>query len=128
MRLLVLAAVLGFSVAPAKAVQLAIVHTVHGCHIWQTARNAGPATSLKLKRGGTITLRVSCPMDFRLTQLRGPRLALGDPVAHTGTQRTIAFPRAGVYVISATNLQTSAEVGLQTLGPDNALRLTVTVR
>ncbi|HVC87824.1 MAG TPA: hypothetical protein VNC40_10420 [Gaiellaceae bacterium] len=128
MKLLALAAVLFTTAAPVKAVELAIVHTVHGCHIWQTTRNLGAATTLTLKRGGRITLRVSCPMDFKLAQLRGPKLVLGNPVLHTGTQRSVTFPRNGVYVISATNLQTSAEVGLQTLGPDNVLRLTVTVR
>ena len=117
-----------FSVAaPSKTVQLAIIHTVSGCHIWQAAHAHGPATALKLKKGDKITLRVSCPMDFNLVQTRGPRLALGDPTLHTGTQRTIVFAKRGVYTLTATNLQTSAEMGLQTLGADNSLRLTVTV-
>jgi hypothetical protein len=113
--------------APSKTVQLAIVHTVSGCHIWQAAHAHGAATALKLKHGDRITLRISCPMDFRLVQVRGPRLALGDPTMHTGTQRTLRFSKRGVYVLQATNLQSSADVGLQTLGPDNSLRLTVTV-
>jgi hypothetical protein len=108
-------------------VQLAIVHTVSGCHIWQTAHAHGPATALKLKKGDRITLHVTCPMDFQLVQMKGPRLALGDPTLHTGTQRTIVFAKRGVYVLRATNVQSSADMGLQTLGADNALRLTVTV-
>jgi hypothetical protein len=66
-------------------------------------------------------------MDFQLVQVKGPRLALGDPTLHTGTQRTIRFAKRGVYVLQATNIQSSAEMGLQTLGADNSLRLTVTV-
>ena len=120
------ATVLAFA-APAKPVELAIVHTLHGCHVWHTTKDVGPATTVKLKRGGKITIRVSCPMDFHLAQLMGPPLALGDPTLQTGTQRTLVFPRRGVYVVQATETTTSAELGLQTLGPDNVLRLTVTV-
>jgi hypothetical protein len=127
MKLLALVGAVFAIATPSKTVQLAIVHTVSGCHIWQTAHSHGPAVTLKLKRGDKITLRVSCPMDFQLTQLRGPRLVLGDPTLHTGTQRTIVFRKGGVYVLQARNIQSSADMGLQTLGPDNALRLTVTV-
>ena len=127
MKLLALVGAVFAVAAPSKTVQLAIVHTVSGCHIWQAAHAHGPATALKLKQGDKITLRISCPMDFRLVQTKGPRLALGDPTLHTGTQRTIKFAKRGVYVLQATNLQSSADVGLQTLGPDNSLRLTVTV-
>jgi len=80
-----------------------------------------------LKRADRIEFRVSCPMDFRLIQTRGTRLALGDPIVHTGTSRAITFPKAGVSVLSAVNLQSSADAGLQTLGADNALTLTVRV-
>jgi hypothetical protein len=40
----------------------------------------------------------------------------------------IAFPRSGVYRLTAKNVQTPSEVGLQTLGSDNVLTLTVVVR
>jgi hypothetical protein len=110
-------------------VVLAITHNVHGCHVWQAgARTVGPSTKLTLAPGANVQIRVSCPMDFTVTELRGPRLALGDPVFHSGTVRTIRFARRGVYVLEARNVQSSTQQGLQTLGPDNALRLTVTVR
>ena len=114
---------------PSKTVRLAIIHTVHGCHVWQAgARSAGPATKLTLARGDKLELRVSCPMDFTLTQVRGPRLALGDPTLHTGTVRSVTFRVRGTYVLKAVNVQSSVEMGLQTLGPDNTLTLTVVVR
>ena len=127
MRILAVVATLFAVAAPSKTIQLAIVHTVQVCHIWQTSHGQAAATSLKLKKGDRITIRVSCPMDFQLVQVKGPKLVLGDPTLHTGTQRTIAFPKRGVYVLRATNVQSSADMGLQTLGPDNVLRLTVTV-
>ncbi len=114
--------------APPKVLRLAVVHVLHGCHAWQGARGTSPNQAMTLARGGRLELRVNCPMDFTLVQLRGPKVALGAPVMHTGTSRTIVFRKAGVYVIQGTNIQTSAEQGLQTLGPDNLLRLTVTVR
>ena len=127
MKLLALVGAVFAVATPSKTVQLAIVHTVSGCHIWQTAHSHGPAVALKLTPGDKITLRISCPMDFQLVQVKGPRVVLGDPTLHTGTQRTIVFRKAGVYVLQARNIQSSADMGLQTLGPDNALRLTVTV-
>jgi hypothetical protein len=129
MKLLALLGVLAAVAAPSKTVQLAIVHTVQGCHIWQSAgHNLGAATKVRVAPGDKVTLRISCPMDFTLTQVAGPRLAIGDPTLHTGTQRTFRFLRKGVYVLRATNIQSSADMGMQTLGPDNVLTLTVTVR
>ncbi|MGZ4334398.1 MAG: hypothetical protein ACXVRJ_09030 [Gaiellaceae bacterium] len=125
---LIAIAVAAFAVAtPSKTVRLQIIHTFRGCHVWQSNHDLGPASTLRLKRGDRVQLRVSCPMDFKLTQVRGPRLPPGDPVFHTGTSRTIVFAKKGVYVLSAVNLQSSAEMGLQTLGADNSLTLTVRV-
>ena len=44
-----------------------------------------------------------------------------------GTQRTIVFRVRGTYVLRAVNLQTSAAMGLQTLGDDAQPTLTVKV-
>ena len=127
MKLLVLA-LLGLGVtAPAKPVQLAIVHVVQGCHVWHTTRDVGPTTVVKLHHGGRITVRDSCPMNFSLSQLKGPAIALGDPTFYTGTQRTFSFAKRGHYVIQATETMSSQEMSLQTLGPDNVLRLVVDV-
>ena len=129
MKLIALGLVATALAAPSKTVRLAIVHTVHGCHVWQSGtRNAGAATKLTVRRGDKLELRVTCPMDFTLTQLRGPRLAIGDPTLRSGTVRSIAFRARGIYVLRATNIQSSEQMGLQTLGPDNGLTLTVTVR
>jgi hypothetical protein len=127
MKLLAVAVALFAMAAPVKSVQLAIVHAVRGCHIWQAKGVTGPAVVIKLTHGGRIQLRVSCPMDFRLVKLRGPAVAIGDSTFHTGTMRTLVFPRRGTYVFSATNLESSEQMGLQTLGTDNVLKLTVVV-
>ena len=107
---------------------LSIVHVVQGCHVWHTTRDVGPTTVVHLKHGGSVTVRDSCPMSFTLAQLAGPAVAIGDPTFHTGTQRTFRFAKAGRYVLQATETMTSSEMGLETLGPDNVLRLVVIVR
>jgi len=108
---------------------MAIVHTVSGCHVWQTGPTArGPAGKVTLKRGTRLELRATCPMDFDLAQVAGPRLALGEPRMYAGTTRTLVFRKPGVYRLTAKNIQSSEQQGLQTLGPDNGLTLTVVVR
>lgn len=127
MKLLAIAASLFAVAGPSKTVTLNIIHAVSGCHVWQTTHTLGASGTLTLPAGGKIVLRVSCPMDFTLTQVRGPKLALGDPTLHTGTTRTLVFVKRGTYVLRAVNLQTSEQQGLQTLSTDNVLRLTVKV-
>lgn len=67
-------------------------------------------------------------MDFELRQTAGPKLALGGSRLYTGTTRTLVFRKAGLYKLVAKNVQTSDEIGLQTLGEDNFLKLKVRVR
>jgi len=67
-------------------------------------------------------------MDFDVAQVAGPRLGLGPPRLYAGTTRAIVFRKAGVYRLTAKNVQSSEQQGLQTLGPDNGLTLTVIVR
>lgn len=127
MKLLALAVCVFAVGAPSKTVRLAIVHTVQGCHVWQSTRSLGAAPTIKVAAGTKVELRVNCPMDFSFRQVRGPRVAAGDVTFHTGTTRTIVFRRRGLYVFAAKNLQSSEQAGLQTLGPDNDLLLTVRV-
>jgi hypothetical protein len=119
----------GGAMAASPTLRMDIVHVVRGCHVWSTAKGqAGPAAKVTLKPGTRLQIRVSCPMDFDFRQIAGPKLFLGDPRTHTGTVRTIVFKKAGVYRLTATNVQSSTEMGLQTLDADNTLRLTVVVR
>ena len=120
---------IGGAAAASPTFRMSIIHYVSGCHVWGIgAKTFGPNTKVTLKRGTQLVIRPTCPMDFDFTQIAGPKLALGDPLTHTGTVRTIVFARAGVYRLSAKNVQSSAEMGMQTLGPDNTLSLTVVVR
>jgi hypothetical protein len=130
-RLLFVSAAVGLvATAPAAAsptVRLAIVHYVRGCHVWQAATDLGPSATIKVARGTRLAIRVNCPMAFDFSQKAGPTLDLGNPRTFAGTTRSIVFRKPGLYRLVATNVQSSAEQGLQTLGDDNVLSLTVRV-
>ena len=125
--LALVAAPLGTAAVASPTVRLSILHTVHGCHVWMTTKVLGPSTTITVKRGTRLEIRPLCPMDFDFAQAAGPRLALGNPRTLRGSTRTVVFPRKGVYRLTARNVQSPADVGLQTLGADNLLTLTVVV-
>jgi hypothetical protein len=119
----------GAVAAASPTVRLTILHYVSGCHVWQLgSKTLGPSAKLTLSRGARLEIRATCPMDFEFRQLSGPKLALGSTRTYAGTTRTIPFTKPGVYRLAATNVQSSEQQGLQTLGADNALALTVVVR
>jgi hypothetical protein len=109
---------------------LTLVHVMSGCHVWGTADGTplGANRTIAAHVGARVQVRITCPMDFDVTQVAGPKVALGDPRWHTGTSHTLVFKKRGVYVFVATNVQTPEEVGLQTMGTTNTPRLTVRVR
>jgi hypothetical protein len=104
-----------------------IVHYFRGCHVWSRAAVIGPSARVSVVHGTKLTIRVSCPMDFDLSQVAGPALGLGSRRLYAGTTTSIAFKARGVYKLVAKNVKSSAEAGLQTLGDDNLLTLTVRV-
>ena len=88
----------------------------------------GPSTRLTVKPGNEARDSRLLPDGLRRDASGGALAALGDPRWHTGTTRTIVFRKPGVYRLSGKNVQSSGEMGLQTLGSDNTLSLTVVVR
>lgn len=119
----------GGAAAASSTVRLTIVHVVQGCHVWGDVNgNALAATqTLKVKRGAKVAIRINCPMSFDFVQLAGPKLALGASLTQAGTVRTLVFAKRGVYKLQATNVESSEQMGMTTLGPDNVLVLTVQV-
>jgi len=113
----------------APTIALSIIHVVRGCHVWARPSGAiGSDSTISVKPGTRVKIRLVCPMDFDVSQTRGPKLAIGGRRFYTGSTRVLVFRKAGVYRLRAKNVQTSEEVGLQTLGEDNVLRLTVRVK
>ena len=56
-----------------------------------------------------------------------PRVPLADLRLRRSEVRLLAFRKAGLYRFEAANVQPSEELGLQTLGPDNTLKIVVRV-
>lgn len=102
-----------------------------GCHVWtlgQAQKQLGPSAIVTVKPGTKLKLRVNCPMDFDLVQVAGPTIPLGGTRFYAGSTRVLVFKKPGVYRFTGKNVQTSDEVGLQTLGDDNGLKLTIRVK
>jgi len=124
---------LGLAAAPgalaSPTVRLTIVHVLHGCHAWGTSDSQplGPARTVTIQRGGKLAIRINCPMSFSVVQLAGPKIAT-PALWQPGTGQVLAFAKRGVYRFQATSTMSSEAMGLQTLGPDNVLVLTVRVR
>jgi hypothetical protein len=116
--------------AASPTIRLTIIHVLRGCHVWGTAdgQPLGATHTLILKHGARLVVRINCPMGFDITQTAGPKLAGGLGRWETGTSHTLVFAKAGVYRLQAVNVQSSADMNLQTLGPDNTPRLVVRVR
>ena len=119
----------GGAAALSPTIRLALVHTVSGCHTWMRGtQNLGPSAKVVVKAGTQLKIRPDCPMDFDFAQVAGPKLALGAKRTYAGTIRTIVLRAPGVYKLTVTNVQSSVERNLVTLGPDNKLLLTIVVR
>lgn len=104
---------------------LEVKHFFRGCHVFST--NEKPAVNLRLSKGDRIQLVDHDPMDFDIAQTAGPRIPLGDPRLRRSETRLLVFRKRGLYRFEARNVQTSEELGLQTLGPDNTLKIVVRV-
>ena len=104
---------------------LEIKHFFRGCHVF--TKNEQPTINVKLRRGDRVQFVDHDVMDFDVTQIAGPRVVVGDPRLRRSEVRMILFRRAGIYRFEARNVQTSEELGLQTLGPDHTLRISVRV-
>lgn len=119
---------LGGAAAASPTVRLAIVHVLHGCHVWAIgSKMFGASHRLSVKRGTKVVIRLSCPMDFDFAQTRGPKVVMGKVRRYAGTTWTVVFKKAGLYKLVGTNVQTPEERGLETFGPTNSLTLTVRV-
>jgi hypothetical protein len=118
------------SALASPTVRLTLIHVMQGCHMWGKADSTPLAANyaLRVKVGQKVEIRVSCPMDFDLAQVAGPKVSLGpDPRWRTGTTHTLVFRKKGVYRFTATNVQSPEERGLETMGPTATPSLIVRV-
>jgi len=115
------------STAPASS-KLTIQHVQRGCHVWSNGKTTSPMMRLALKPGGTLSVLDQDVDAHQMLQFAGPmRLHMGGPMM-MARRRTIAFPRKGVYRLGTQTVEMpGGMMDVKTIGPDNKLRLVVTV-
>ena len=131
--------------ATPQTASITIRHQVRGCHTWSV--NGGPfaaSRSVTLARGGAIRFTNNDVMPHTLIRVSGPsvrmrngstmgmgmgihRKAAPGVMNHMGATTTAFFTHAGTYVFK-TRAGEDYMSGMRTIGEDNILRLTVTVR
>ncbi len=108
-----------------------IRHQVRGCHAWSYNGGSSKASlAVHLARGTTLTVVDNDVMPHKLIQTSGPSLRLTTPaMRHMSATAHARFVKAGVYRFTTKAGEDYKWAGSpKTIGEDNVLRLTVTVR
>jgi hypothetical protein len=113
---------------PAKPVadQLTIVHMQRGCHDWSNGTARMATMRLVMKPGQMLRILNQDVDMHRLMQLAGPTMMLGGPMKE-GQAQTLTFAKPGMYRFDTRVLPMTGMPEVATVGPDNHLRLMVTV-
>jgi hypothetical protein len=119
------------SAASTSSASVVIRHQVSGCHTWSV--NGGPfraTQTIALKRGSWLTVRNNDVMPHKLVLTSGPALRIAPAtLGHMGALVKVTFARSGVYhFVTKPGEDYPAMSGMKTIGEDNVLRLTVTVK
>ena len=109
---------------------ITIRHQMMGCHAW--ALGSGPYAvhvATKLAVGGSITFTDNDVMSHQLIKKSGAAVVFSGShtMSHMGARTTVKFPHAGTYTFT-TKTGEDYMKGVKTMGADNVLALTVTVR
>jgi plastocyanin len=125
-----LAAVASAGSAPSHSTLL-IRHQMRGCHTWSV--NGGrfrASQTVTLRRGSSITVTNNDVMPHKLVLKSGPAARfVGKPaMSHMGASVKVVFSKAGVYRFTTRAGEDYPGMkGMETIGEDNVLRLTVKV-
>ena len=107
--------------------QLTIVHVQKGCHVWSDAGKQMAAMHLRMHTGQMLRILNQDVDMHRMMELSGPTMmALGGPMAQ-GKTDTVTFTKPGTYVFGTKVSSMKGMPEVETIGPDNNLKLTVTV-
>ena len=115
------------TVATTAATKLTIQHVQKGCHVWSNGTTSGAMMQLHLKPGQKLSI-VDMDVDaHQMMEFAGPaRLHMGGPMMMSHS-RTISFTARGLYRIGTKTVEMPGAMDAKTIGPDNNLRLVVTV-
>jgi hypothetical protein len=114
--------------APLATRKLTIQHVMKGCHVWSDSKTTGPMMRLHLKAGQKLSIMDMDVDAHQMLQFAGPtHLHMGRPMT-TNHGMTFTFMKKGVYRLGTKTVEMPGmTMDVKTLGPDNNLRLMVTV-
>ena len=115
----------------ATKASVTIRHQTRGCHSWSINRGTSRASlTTTLARGGTIRFVNNDVMPHKLVLKSGPALRIAPAtLGHMGALVKVTLARSGVYhFVTKAGEDYPAMAGMKTIGEDNVLRLTVTVK
>lgn len=107
--------------------KLTIQHVQKGCHIWSNGTRQAASMRLNIKQGARLQIVDQDIDPHGLVQIAGPMLSIKGHMMMGQTQ-TITFNRPGVYRLETKVVEMGLMMNVKTTGPDNTLRLTVSVR
>jgi hypothetical protein len=110
--------------------RLTIQHVLKGCHVWSYGHRTGAMMLLRLRVGQKLSVLDQDVDAHQMLQFAGPRrLHLGGPMM-TNHGMTLQFMKRGTYHLGTKTVDMpgmGSAMSVKTIGPDNKLRLTVTV-
>jgi hypothetical protein len=134
----------GAAAGSSNSASLVIRHQVKGCHEWSlNGGSYGVTKTVKLSRGGTLSITDNDMMPHQLIKLSGPAInerlvkpgapsmgKLKAPYAaglmpHMGAAVRVTFTKPGTYKLRTKSLEDYMPI--KTVGEDNVLRVTVVV-
>jgi len=110
----------------AAADQLTIIHVQKGCHVWSNGTAQMATMRLTMKPGQMLRIMNQDLDMHRMMQLSGPAMMLGGPMKQ-GQAQSLSFTKPGTYRFDTKVLPMKGMPEVETTGPDNTLKLTVTV-
>jgi plastocyanin len=115
--------------ASLASVRLTIRHVQRGCHVWAHGNMTGAMMRLHLRVGQRLSILDQDVDAHQMLQFAGPmRLHMGRAMM-TNHGMAITFSKKGVYRLGTKTVEMPGMGGMdvKTIGPDNKLRLVVTV-
>jgi plastocyanin len=113
----------------ASIAKVQIAHVTRGCHtlIVDGATPGSPSAAIRIVAGGVVQVQNNDVMPHRLLRVSGPAAQIRTAnMNHMGARSTVTFPTAGTYTLTTKAGEDYAK-GIQTIGPDNTLRMKVVV-
>lgn len=110
-----------------QPVKLTIQHVQRGCHVWSNGKSTAAMMRVHLKTGQKLAI-IDMDVDaHQMMQFSGPmHMRMGGPMM-MNHGLTMSFTEKGVYRLGTKTVEIPGAMNVRTTGPDNNLRLVVTV-